>query len=83
VKVPDYDRLLEPLRNALAADGYTLAVDSSAAGEALTLTVAAGSEACESCLVPVAVFEEIVARQLLEEGQSPTITVVYPDSERM
>jgi hypothetical protein len=44
----------------------------------LTLTVTAGRDACEECLVPAGLFRDIVTRHLAATGLHPSITVVYP-----
>jgi hypothetical protein len=76
----DCQRALEPLQSTLAADGYVLRLESNASvANHLTLTVVAGPDACEECLVPAGLFTEIVTRHLAAAGLSPNITVVYPD----
>jgi hypothetical protein len=76
----DCEKALEPLRSMLAADGYLLRLETTvAAGDDLTLTVSAGPDACAECLVPVALFAEMVDRWLSDAGIHPSIIVVYPD----
>jgi hypothetical protein len=68
------------MRSTLAADGYLLRIESSSAVDnELTLTVTAGPDACEECLVPAELFTGIVTRHPAATGLHPTITVVYPD----
>jgi hypothetical protein len=65
----------------LASDGYILHVGSkSADGDELTLTVSAGPDACEECLVPVEVFTAIAKRHLADFGLDAHITVAYPNA---
>jgi hypothetical protein len=77
----EYERALEPLDSMLAADGYLLRLESSpAVDNQLTLTVTAGSGACEECLVPAGLFIDVVRRHLAATGLHPSLTVVYPKS---
>jgi hypothetical protein len=76
----DCQEALAPLRSALAADGYAMHLESNAPlDNELTLTVTAGPEACEECLVPAGLFTELVTRHLAASGLHPGVTVVYPD----
>jgi hypothetical protein len=78
----DCQKALEPLRSTLAADGYVLRLESNpAADNELTLTVMAGPDACEECLVPAELFTEIVRRHLAATGLHPHIIVNYPDPD--
>jgi hypothetical protein len=75
-----YAKALQPLESTLAADGYLLRVESNpAVDNELILTVMAGPDACEECLVPAELFTDIVTRHLADTGLHPSITVVYPD----
>ncbi len=61
------DESIEDLRLMLQPDGYDLVV-ASEDGDAVNLTVIAGEEACEDCLVPKEVFEQIIAQRLTPAG---------------
>jgi hypothetical protein len=71
---------LTTLADTLALDGYELAVDVVQAPQGadpgtVLLTVAAGPEACEECLVPQDIFAAIAGDSL---GSGWTIQVKYP-----
>jgi hypothetical protein len=53
---------LEPVVLALAADGYSMSV-STASGR-LRISITAGPEACEDCLVPKNLMAEMIAATL-------------------
>jgi hypothetical protein len=75
-----YERALQPLHAMLAADGYCMHLESNpAADNELILTVTAGPEACEECLLPAGLFTDVVRRHLAATGLHPGLTVVYPD----
>jgi hypothetical protein len=79
----DCERALDPLRSMLAADGYLLHLESrSGSANELSITVKAGPDACEECLVPVELFTDIVTRHLADNGLRPSVTIVYPDQPR-
>lgn len=61
------DESIEDLRLMLQPDGYDLVV-ASEEGDEVNLTVVAGAEACEDCLVPKEVFEQIIAQRLTPAG---------------
>lgn len=71
--------LLQPLAALLGADGYELT--ASVEGHALAVTVKAGPDACADCLVPPAVFEQIL-RDALERGavHDMPMDVRYPST---
>jgi hypothetical protein len=69
---------LEPLSAALTADGYQLIVDRLADGPFL-LRIEAGPEACEECLIPRPLMEDLIQdafRQRLP--QPPEVDLRYP-----
>jgi hypothetical protein len=70
-----YAERMTDITTMLAADGYNLAV-AEGEGERVALTVSAGPEACEDCLVPKDVFRGIASHQLGIEGELLDIT--YP-----
>lgn len=55
-----------PIRSALEADGYELHVEPSSDGT--VLSIVAGPEACEDCLIPATVLEPMIAQALRERG---------------
>lgn len=78
-----YEAALESLGSSLASDGYMLAIrQPSEATDGVTITVTAGPDACEECLVPMPIFTAILADRLTESGLSSPVTVVYPDGSR-
>jgi hypothetical protein len=70
-----YAERMTDITTMLAADGYNLAV-AEGEGQRVALTVSAGPEACEDCLVPKDVFRGIASHQLGIEGELLDIT--YP-----
>lgn len=70
------DALLQA-RAMLNADGYDLRVDSFADGQ-LALSVVAGPEACEECLVPKQLLTGIVKGSLPEDFPVSTVSLRYP-----
>jgi hypothetical protein len=58
---------IEKLRSMLQPDGYDLVV-AATEGDRVDLVVVAGDDACEECLVPKVVFEEIVSQHLVPAG---------------
>jgi hypothetical protein len=70
--------ILQPLADALGADGYELDVEDKG-GNALHLAVRATENACEECLVPKFLFADMAAHRLQEaSGQEWEIEVTYP-----
>jgi len=70
---------LEPLADALLADGYELRLVSAADGVA-RLAVVATDEACADCLVPKDVFTGIVRTRLAGTlGGTWQVELAYPD----
>ncbi len=70
----NYSERMADITTMLAADGYNLDVAEN--GQRVELTVSAGPDACEDCLVPKDVFRGIAAHQLGMEGELLDIT--YP-----
>ena len=69
---------LQPLAEALGADGYELGI-TELGGNAVKLEVRATESACEECLVPKFLFADMAAHRLQEaSGEAWTIDVVYP-----
>jgi hypothetical protein len=65
---------LERLRQTLQADDYRLDVDVQDAGAAVTIV--AGPDACEECLVPKPLMQSMLAPVLGVEPAS--ISLTYP-----
>jgi hypothetical protein len=65
---------IEPLAQSLAADGYELKVAGN--GPRVAVTVVAGPDACEDCLVPKDLMRGILANALGADGDS--IDITYP-----
>jgi hypothetical protein len=70
------EELLDGVRVALAADGYTLRLDDLQADGA-HVSVAAGPDACSDCLAPVGVMRGIILETLKPLGVH-RLTVDYP-----
>ena len=71
------DQAISETRKSLEASGFS--VTCADEGGVLTLSLTAGPEACADCLVPRAVLELIVGRELAERGvQAGGVRVVYP-----
>lgn len=71
------DQAISETRKSLEASGFSVACADT--GGVLTISLTAGPEACADCLVPRAVLESIVGRELAERGvQALGIRVVYP-----
>jgi len=69
---------LEPLADALAADGYELRATETGA-RAARVEVIATPDACADCLVPQDVFGAIIRTRLSEVlSGSWDVEVVYP-----
>lgn len=71
---------LQPVRQALEADGYELAC-LEASQEQILLQVSAGPDVCEDCLVPKAVLGAMVTTRLEAGGliDRPEIAILYPN----
>ena len=74
-------RAIHATREGLAAAGY--AIEVNVREDALVFNVRAEDGACEECLVPKAIFVDILGRELADAGiQAARLEVVYPlDSE--
>lgn len=74
----ELDRLLEPIRMGLEADGYRLS--ARVAGERLQLEVEATPAACADCLVSKAIMETMVRQALRAQGgpADAPIEIGYP-----
>jgi hypothetical protein len=80
--VRDVDDALDPIRSMLAAEGFELSI-SGGEGSPIVLSVAAGPDACEYCLVPKATLRAIALDKLAGRGLggSLEIEVVYPEDQ--
>lgn len=76
----DVDDALEPVRSMLEAEGFRLTV-TGGEGSPIVLSVTAGPEACEYCLVPKSTLRAIALDKLAGHGAggSVDIEVVYPE----
>lgn len=73
----DVSRAIQATRESLAAAGY--AIDVAEDANRLVFNVKAVDGACEECLVPKAVFVDILGRELAEAGvPAASFDVVYP-----
>ncbi|MGE0306901.1 MAG: hypothetical protein AB7Q27_14190 [Acidimicrobiia bacterium] len=75
----DVRAAVEPLAMMLGADGYAL--DAVVAGRAIRLAVAAGADACPTCLVPADLFASMVIERLRAadiDVQHSNLTIEYP-----
>jgi hypothetical protein len=64
-------------REGLAAAGFNIDVDER--GGRLRFAVKAGAEACAECLVPKAIFEDILGRELADGGiEAGSFDLQYP-----
>ncbi len=70
------EQALEGFREGLQADGFTLAVGLT--DGVLLLTIRATPEACEDCLVPKNVMQQMVETALSPELGVERIEFVYP-----
>ena len=70
----NYSERTAALASTLEADGYHLAIEEL--DSRLAVTITAGPDACEDCLVPKDVFRGIASHQLGIEGD--LIDITYP-----
>ena len=70
----NYSERTAALASTLEADGYHLAIEEL--DSRLAVTITAGPDACEDCLVPKDVFRGIVAHQVGIDGD--LIDITYP-----
>jgi hypothetical protein len=73
----DVEAALEVARSMLQGDGYDVQLSGHADGE-LKLTIVAGADACEECLVPKDVLARIIATTLPPDLAGTRITLTYP-----
>lgn len=76
----ELQRVLSPVSDALAADGYRL--DSSLAGDTLSLRIFATAGACKDCLVPKGMMIGVVRSALRDGGVAVNgiaIELIYPN----
>ncbi|HKI20060.1 MAG TPA: hypothetical protein VKA15_19380 [Isosphaeraceae bacterium] len=72
-------RALQPMHQALAADGYALKVEVSE--EVVLVTIEAGDEACAVCLIPKDLMDAMIHSSLESEGfamEGRTLHLLYP-----
>lgn len=71
---------IKDTRESLAAAGFSIEIGER--GGLLSFAVKPGPEACPECLVPKAVFEDILGRELAEGGIQPaSFELAYPLDE--
>jgi hypothetical protein len=68
---------LDDFRRAMEADGYTMVVDDLDSGS-LRVTITAGPQACEDCLVPKPVMLTLLRQSLASLPAIREIDLVYP-----
>lgn len=68
------EKQLDQLRQTLQADDYRMDVDLQ--GTAAVVTIVAGPDACEECLVPKSLMQQMLAPVLGVEPAS--IDLTYP-----
>jgi hypothetical protein len=72
------NRSIAGTREGLAVSGYAIDCAEGSAG-ALRFTVRALEGACEECLIPKAIFTEILTQELADGGiTGRAIELVYP-----
>ena len=69
-----YTERTRALASTLEADGYQMAIEEL--DSRLTVTITAGPDACEDCLVPKDLMRGILSQQLGVDGDS--IDIAYP-----
>ncbi len=70
---------LQPFASGLAADGYSLSVSRSG-GEGLRVSISAGPDACEECLIPKEMFRGMLSSRLDSEGvKFSDLLLTYPN----
>ena len=68
---------LEPTRKGLEAAGFSLSLAEH--DGRLRLTVVAGENACEDCLVPKSLFRQMATDEICDAGMEPAeLEIVYP-----
>jgi hypothetical protein len=72
---------LEPTRVGLEASGFQMALAEQEGR--VQLTVIAGPEACEDCLVPKSLFKQMASDEIREAGLAPIeLEILYPKDAR-
>jgi hypothetical protein len=78
VNLDDVQSALSPVSGALDADGYRLALTLEPEN-GLRVVISAGPEACEDCLVPKSLMEQMIGSALQGAGlPALDLHVVYP-----
>jgi hypothetical protein len=72
----DIETILEPLIQALGADGYS--VQTASSGGRVEFQITAEENACEECLIPPAILQPMVNQLLVNAGRSETVELRYP-----
>jgi hypothetical protein len=70
----NYSERTAALASTLEADGYQMAIEEL--DSRVSVTIVAGPDACEDCLVPKDLMRGILAQQLGIDGES--IDLTYP-----
>jgi hypothetical protein len=70
----NYSERTRALASTLEADGYHMAIEEL--DSRLAVTITAGPDACEDCLVPKDLMRGILSQQLGVDGES--IDITYP-----
>lgn len=70
----NYSERTRALASTLEADGYHMAIEEL--DSRLEVTITAGPDACEDCLVPKDLMRGILSQQLGVDGDS--IDIAYP-----
>jgi hypothetical protein len=74
----EYETALATVADALAADGYLLAL-SQAAPDKLILEIQAGPQACEDCLLPKTMMQKLCESSITSAGlETMTLQIIYP-----
>jgi len=61
------EKALSGVKESLAADGYELAYEQPQEGT-INIVIKAGPNACAECLVPKSILEQMILRDLSENG---------------
>lgn len=70
---------LAPIVGALEADGYGAVVEQR--GDAISIRITAGPDACEECLTPKRIMEPMIAHALRSAGFEQRVELEYPAPE--
>ncbi|MDE3074039.1 MAG: hypothetical protein KGJ86_01305 [Chloroflexota bacterium] len=71
------EEALAGIRQSLVADGYDLRIDGLEGGR-LRLSILAGPEACEECLVPKDLMKRMLMQCLESSDEVQDIELHYP-----